>query len=116
MVIPDTVTAIDGDAAPFRSNLLITSVSIPGTMSLVPENAFEGCANLKKAVLKDGVTGIGSYAFKDCQNLKTVEIPSSVTKIGAKVFGGCPKVVIACKKGSAAEKYAQKNNLQLTYL
>ena len=76
----------------------------------------QGCTALKTVCIEPGVQKIAGRVFKDCSNLETVEIPSTVTKIGAKIFEGCPKVVIACEKGSAAEKYAQKNNLQLTYL
>ena len=89
VVIPNQVNAIDPETEPFRSNLLISSVSIPGTVSLVPDNAFEGCANLKKAVLKDGVTGIGNYAFKGCNALEELHLPDSLQEIGSGAFQEC---------------------------
>lgn len=89
VVIPDTVTEIDGEAEPFRGNPLITSVRIPGTVSYVHENAFEGCINLKKVVLEEGVTSIEGLAFSGCIELSEVHLPDSLCKIGSSAFMGC---------------------------
>ena len=45
--------------------------------------------DIKKIIIGDGVTSIGSYAFYDCSSLTSVEIPSSVTSIESYVFYGC---------------------------
>ena len=45
--------------------------------------------NIKKVVIKDGVTKIGRYAFERCEKLTSVEIPNSVTSIGGYAFGNC---------------------------
>ena len=45
--------------------------------------------NIKKIVIKKGVTRIGNYAFAGCQNLTSVEIPNSVTSIGERAFVEC---------------------------
>ncbi len=44
---------------------------------------------IKKVVIKDGVTNIGKYAFYECTNLTSVEMPNSVTSIGRYAFYGC---------------------------
>lgn len=105
VVIPDWVNVIDPETEPFRGNLLITSVSVPGTVSLVPENAFEGCTNLKKAVLKDGVTGIGSYAFKDCTELEELCLPDSLCEIGTSAFQECSNLDVERVHIPACEKF-----------
>lgn len=46
-------------------------------------------AKVKKAVLGEGITGVGSYLFEDCVNLKTVTLPSTVTSVGTCSFKNC---------------------------
>lgn len=48
---------------------------------------------VKKLVIQDGVTNIGSYAFHDCHALAEVTIPQSVTYIGRDAFNFCHKLV-----------------------
>ena len=44
---------------------------------------------VKKAVVGNGITVIGSNTFRYCSNLKSVSLPSSITSINAKAFIGC---------------------------
>ena len=44
---------------------------------------------IKKVVIDNGVTSIGSYAFYDCDYLASVIIPNSVTCIGNGTFYDC---------------------------
>ena len=48
--------------------------------------------DIKKIVIKEGVTRIGDYAFAGCQNLTSVEIPNSVKSIGVRAFVECIKL------------------------
>ena len=45
--------------------------------------------NIKKVIIKDGVTSIGDYAFNHCTSLIDIKIPDSVTSIGEGAFLGC---------------------------
>ncbi len=45
--------------------------------------------NIKKVVIKQGVTSIGGDAFYGCSSLTSITIPSSVTSIGWWTFGHC---------------------------
>ena len=46
--------------------------------------------NIKKVVIKKGVTAIADFAFKGCKKLKEIILPSTLKKIGAYAFEGCP--------------------------
>ena len=57
---------------------------------LAPWRADESIKNnLKKVVIQDGVTAIGSYAFYGCTNLISVVLPESVTEIRSNAFYDC---------------------------
>lgn len=57
---------------------------------IVGDSWFEGCKDLTKVVLKDGVTTIRDNAFSGCTNLTDVEVPETVTAIGAGAFDSTP--------------------------
>ncbi len=44
---------------------------------------------IKKVVIEDGITSIGSGAFLNCKLLESVEMADSVTKIGSNAFDNC---------------------------
>ena len=47
---------------------------------------------IKKVIIKDGVTNIGNNAFFDYSALTSVEIPNSVTSIGESAFFQCVRL------------------------
>ena len=63
---------------------------IPEGTTIIEEEAFYKCTELKSIVIPDSVTEIGDDAFYNCTSLTNVTIPSSVTKIeGSCTFSGC---------------------------
>ena len=44
------------------------------------------CERIKKVIIENGVTNIGSAAFRFCYNLTEITIPNSVTTIGELAF------------------------------
>ncbi len=69
------------------------SISGSGRMSEWKEGADipwnEQSADIKCAVIADGVKNIGSCAFEACSALTSIEIPDSVTSIGDSAFYHC---------------------------
>ncbi len=46
-------------------------------------------AQIKSAVVGEGVTRLGNYAFSGCGNLTNVSLPSSLTELGDETFRAC---------------------------
>jgi len=53
-------------------------------------------AGIKKLIVEDGVTSIGSWAFFEFENLKSVTIPDSVEQINDRAFVKCGISEISC--------------------
>ena len=51
--------------------------------------AFMSCTALTELTIPQGVTSIGEAAFYGCEALEKVTIPGSVTSMGNSVFGSC---------------------------
>ena len=73
----------------FKGCSVLTSVTIPSSVTSIGGSAFEGCSGLTSVTIPSSVTSIEGSAFKDCSGLTSVTIPSSVTSIGGSTFSGC---------------------------
>lgn len=92
------VTAINNTAFP---NSAVTSVTIPDSVTSIPDAAFYNCGNLETIHIPVSVTFIGSYAFDDCPNLMTVTYPGSKTQWDAIAKGSNNDVLenkLVCNK------------------
>jgi hypothetical protein len=67
----------------------ITSITVPDTISALPELFASGCRNLTKVTLPDSITSIGGGAFDGCTSLASFTIPPKVTAIPSLVFNRC---------------------------
>ncbi len=85
--IPDTVEIIGEDA--FEDNAVVEQVSIPNSVKQIEPYAFWGCEKLSKIVLGDGLEEIGDYAFAGCRGLQSMVVPSNVKSIGIMAFADC---------------------------
>ena len=81
------VTVIGNSA--FRSNSVLTTVTIPDSVKTIGVCAFNGCSNLTEAVIGNGVVRIDEYAFADCNNLVDVTLGENVAEIGDSAFSCC---------------------------
>ncbi len=90
IIIPNTVTQIGNEA--FLDNDTVTSVTIPGSVSSIGYNAFQGATELEEVIFADPIDGadliIRLSAFADCPKLTTVEIPATAIYVTANVFKG----------------------------
>ena len=85
--VPDTVEVI-GEGA-FEDNTNIELVVLPNSVRKIEKYAFWGCDNLDTVVLGKGLREIADYAFAGCKGLVQMTIPSNVKSIGIQSFGDC---------------------------
>ena len=84
----------------FESNDKIKTVTVPGTVKVIPEGCFMLCSSLKKVTLKNGVKSLESGSFYANPKLTGVTVPKSVKKMIDNPFMDCAKlsnIVIAAK-------------------
>lgn len=109
IVIPETVTVIEGSA--FANCTALQSVSMGANVTALGDNAFNGCTNLSSinfpsklrtlgtnafygtdlysVVIPGNVETIGTAAFSHCVNLRNAEIKNGTVNIGANAFSHC---------------------------
>ena len=66
----------------------IENITIPTTVSVIGDNAFEGCSELKSVNIPDNILAVVDYAFADCTRLSDVKFnpTSKCTFIGHNAF------------------------------
>lgn len=67
----------------------LTSVSIPGSVTIISACAFLGCKNLRRVELREGLQTIDVAAFQGCTSLENIVIPEGVRIIAHDAFKGC---------------------------
>jgi len=73
----------------FQNITTIKRVVIADTFTSIGSNAFNSCKGLTSVTIGNSVASIGNYAFQTCSGLTSVTIPNSVTSIGTSAFQGC---------------------------
>ena len=61
---------------------------MPSTLKTIGDSAFEGCYDLKKVKMSDGLERIGDRCFYG-SGITELIIPKSVTEMGERVFQMC---------------------------
>ncbi|MGN0638772.1 MAG: leucine-rich repeat protein [Huintestinicola sp.] len=81
------VTVIADNA--FYNCRQLKSVIIPDTVTYIGLSTFEWCYNLTSVTIPDSVTYIDECAFSNCLGLTSVTLPDSMTVIAAGTFAYC---------------------------
>ena len=102
LVIPSTVTHEHGGIVQtytvykirqqaFAGCTLLTSLSLPNTLTIIEPMAFSSCTGFTgELVLPTSLSTIGSSAFNNCSGFTgTLTIPPFVTVIEGSAFNGC---------------------------
>ena len=84
VVIPNGVKNLGSGAFSRCKNL--NSVTLPATLTEVPDSLFSDCSSLTNVTMPNGITAIGSRAFNYCTGLSKINLPDSVTEIKSSAF------------------------------
>lgn len=106
IVLPNTVTKI-GDEA-LKGNDNIVSITIPGSVKDIGNNAFEGCTKLEKVIFTNPGQASNNLlirvsAFQNCKKLTECEIPARAYQVVGNIFKGCTSLTEV--KVNAANPY-----------
>ena len=75
-----------------RSKSDIKRIIIGDGVTTIGSSAFDNCSNLTSVAIPNSVTEIGFRAFEDCRALTSINIPNSVTEIGDYAFYNCSEL------------------------
>lgn len=89
-----------------NGNQIAGKVSLPESLTAIPDSLFANCSSLSEVTLPKGITKIGSKAFLDCGSLDVIKsssadanngsgiitLPQTVTEIGTQAFRNCKKI------------------------
>jgi len=87
VTIPNSITSIPEKT--FLNCTALKNVTIPNSVTYINYNAFESCSSLTDIIIPNSITSIGSSAFLNCTGLKSIVIGSNVSKIWDLAFDGC---------------------------
>lgn len=77
------------DKAGFKNCGGVKSITLPKTITTIPDEAFYGCTNLTTVKGCEGVTSIGNSAFRDCHNLVDYRFFVALKTVGEYAFLNC---------------------------
>lgn len=93
--MPWTITEIGQGA--FRSCRQLQHVTLSPSITEIPNICFAGCGVLEECVVPEGVTTIGESAFEGCSTLESLILPSTITTLNAHCFAiASNSCVITC--------------------
>lgn len=86
--IPDSVENIGNSAFSMCENL--REINLKNlNIDVISWEMFDGCSNLKKAILPNSIKVIEYGAFSRCISLDNIDLPNSLIEIGGLAFEGC---------------------------
>ena len=92
------------DANAFQGNKNIVSVTIADGVTVIGENAFNGCGKLVEVSLPAyTLKTISASAFANCISLTKINIPASVSYIGELTFSRCKQLFDLNYEGTSSQ-------------
>ena len=103
----------------------ITEFTVPSEYTIIGDNAFEECRQLRKVNLHSGITEIGEFAFGKTA-IDDFTLPAGIISIGKYAFGKCgnlatltilsksPPKIYPSVKGAHDEFYTGNLNKKIT--
>lgn len=105
------VTGIDSKA--FQGKDHIVEITLPDTVTAIPDSAFAGCTSLK-TVKANSIQSIGANAFQGCVSLENYQVSTAVKELGTNAFEGALSVTIYAYNAAVAKAAAECGAKNLT--
>ena len=83
----------------YEYRIQINQVIIADGITVAGSFAFDGCTNLKKVILGNGVLTVDNACFREC-SIEYIVIPASVKNINSVAFASCSKLKRVIIKGT----------------
>lgn len=77
------------DVGAFENCADLRTAILPDGLLAIPASMFKDCGKLSDVSIKQSTNGIGGYAFGNCVSLKRIVLPEGVSRIEARAFDGC---------------------------
>ena len=81
--------AMSEPSSPWSSNSFIKRAIVANGVTTIGSFAFYNCSSLTSVTIGNSVRAIGDFAFDRCTSLTSITIPDSVTSIGESAFARC---------------------------
>ena len=81
--------AMSEPSSPWSSNSFIKRAIVANGVTTIGSFAFYNCSSLTSVTIGNSVRAIGDFAFDRCTSLTSITIPDSVTSIGYSAFEYC---------------------------
>ena len=115
VTVPNTVEIIEQSAFENCKELETVYFEDGDKPLIIGENAFKSCSYLKELKLSNRPTQIGDFAFKGCSRLSRLTVPESVTAIGFDAFDGCEQLIMNVEYSEIAKKYADEYSFRQAF-
>ena len=82
----------------------IKKIILDDSVTTIGSQAFQNCVFLNTVQLGTELTKIGSSAFAECLSLDSLDLPTSVSQIGTNAFSGCTQFQTVRYAGSRKDR------------
>ena len=108
VVLSENMSYIPENIFDHASFVAGTTVSIPSSVTVIKECAFNSSNIAHLAFQGTGLKKIETKAFEDCTSLEEINLPDSVESIGQAAFKGCTKIssIVIPNQVTYIDKYA----------
>lgn len=87
VTLPSTLSVIEDGA--FQGCISLQTINTPQPLSTIGKNAFDGCVSLEYFDLEASLSTLGTGCFRNCTKLSGIKFPSSFSEIPNEAFYGC---------------------------